>query len=227
MFTTLVSAGALLSALAVRGVSAQDAFTIDTPVMTQCQSALITWTSGAPPFDLVVVPSDAPCDSDKVLADLGDQLQNQSITWNVNLPAGTQVMLSLVDANENEAWSGTITVGGSDDSSCLAATSSSSVAPLTSANVSAVASGVASSAAPPIPAVTPATTLTVPADFSIPADSTPTDTAPVSESSEPAAVPIGAANAGVLPNSNSASVAHKIGGSFVALAAVAAFFVSM
>ena len=39
--------------------------------------------------------------------DLGDH-NGTSITWNVGLSAGTQVILSLVDANEDEAWSGTV-----------------------------------------------------------------------------------------------------------------------
>jgi len=220
MFTTLVSAATLLSVLALRGVSAQDAFTIDTPAMTQCQDVHVTWNGGVSPYNLIIVPSDAPCD--QVLVDLGDHTGN-SITWNVGLSTGTQLMFSLADANEQEAWSGIITVGGSNDSSCLAAASSS--APTSSADASTASSSVVSASA----AVTPATTLTVPADFNTPAGSAPTDTASGSQSSEPAAVPIGAANAGVLPNSqsNDASAMHKIGGSIVALAVVAAFFVSM
>lgn len=51
------------------------------------------------------------------------------MTWTVNLSAGTQVVLSLEDAAGNEAWSGTITVGNSNDTSCLPSTPSST--PLT------------------------------------------------------------------------------------------------
>jgi hypothetical protein len=41
-------------------------------------------------------------------ADLGDH-SSTSMTWkNINLPAGTKVMLSLEDANEDEAWSGEV-----------------------------------------------------------------------------------------------------------------------
>ncbi|GJE88686.1 hypothetical protein PsYK624_047690 [Phanerochaete sordida] len=216
MFTTLVSAAALLSALAIRGASAQDAFAIDTPVMTQCQDVHVTWSGGKAPFNLIVVPSDAPCD--QVLVDLGDH-QGQSITWNVGIAAGTQVMLSLQDANEDEAWSGIITVGGNDDSSCLAAASSA-------ASSAAPSSSVSPADAEP----TPATTLTVAPDANTPAanaGASPTDSAADSSSTDGAAVPIGAANAGVLPNSSGASTMHKIGGSVVALGAVAAFFLSM
>lgn len=40
-------------------------------------------------------------------ADLGD-FYNTSATWTVNVPAGTAVTLSLIDAQDNEAWSGSV-----------------------------------------------------------------------------------------------------------------------
>ena len=35
------------------------------------------------------------------------------MTWKANLAAGTQLQLSLEDANGDEAWSGTVSVLGS------------------------------------------------------------------------------------------------------------------
>ena len=40
-------------------------------------------------------------------ADLGDH-NGLSMTWKVNLAAGTKVMLSLEDGSSDEAWSGDV-----------------------------------------------------------------------------------------------------------------------
>ena len=40
-------------------------------------------------------------------ADLGDT-HNKTLTWKADIPAGTQVVLSLEDATGEEAWSGTV-----------------------------------------------------------------------------------------------------------------------
>ncbi|KAG2072808.1 hypothetical protein BDR04DRAFT_1095981 [Suillus decipiens] len=116
MFATLFSV-TLFVALAIQGVFAD--FTVDTPSLTQCGNAQITWTASSPPYNLLVVPADDPCD--EALVDLG-QLSGLSYQWNVALAAGTAVVLFIEDSQENEAWSGTMTVGASNDSSCLTST---------------------------------------------------------------------------------------------------------
>jgi len=122
MFTTFFSLSLILAL--VQSVLAQyGGFMIDTPTLVQCQSAQITWTStGNPPYDLLIVPANDPCGH--AIEDLGNQTST-SMNWNVNIAAGTQVALSLVDAVGNEAWSGTITVGDSSNTSCLTSTSPS------------------------------------------------------------------------------------------------------
>ncbi|KIP07621.1 hypothetical protein PHLGIDRAFT_35334 [Phlebiopsis gigantea 11061_1 CR5-6] len=218
MFTTVLSAAAILSALAIRGVKADD-FSIATPQFTQCQDVHVTWEGGKAPYNLLIVPNDDPCE--KTLVDLGDH-QGQSITWNVGLPAGTQLLLSLADATDEEAWSHTITVGASNDTSCLAgASSSSSVASssVASSSVSSSSVSVASSTSFGILA-----TLTIPADLSSPS----TTSSAASSSTQSAAVAVGAANAGLNPNSSgAASTISKLSGSAVALAAVVAVFASL
>jgi len=122
MFTTFFSLSLILAL--VQSVLAQyGGFMIDTPTLVQCQSAQITWTStGNPPYDLLIVPANDPCGH--AIEDLGNQTST-SMNWNVNIAAGTQVALSLMDAVGNEAWSGTITVGDSSNTSCLTSTSPS------------------------------------------------------------------------------------------------------
>ncbi|KAJ3538128.1 hypothetical protein NM688_g6563 [Phlebia brevispora] len=145
MFTTVLSA-ALVSTLAIRGVRSE--FTIDTPQITQCQPVQITWTAAQGPYNLIVVPSDDPCNG--ILADLGDH-DGLSMTWTANLTAGTEVELSLQDANGDEAWSGPITIAASNDTSCLAASSAAASSTLLS-------SGAVSASTAATADVTPATT---------------------------------------------------------------------
>ncbi|KAG6813939.1 hypothetical protein H0H92_005193 [Tricholoma furcatifolium] len=109
MFSTLFTIALLAS-------SALAEFSISTPTFVQCQSAAISWTASTAPYNLIVVAADDQCGD--ALADLGDH-SSTSIHWNVTLPAGAVVTLSLEDADGNEAWSGDITVGSSDDTSCL------------------------------------------------------------------------------------------------------------
>ncbi|KAJ7067035.1 hypothetical protein C8F01DRAFT_1120055 [Mycena amicta] len=122
--------------LALVAVPALAAFSIDTPTLTQCGSALITWDETKGPYNLVVVNSTEPCGD--ILADLGDHAGN-TIHWTVDFPAGSTLMLSLEDADQQEAWSQAIVVGKSDDASCLdnAAAASSTKATSTAADTDA------------------------------------------------------------------------------------------
>jgi hypothetical protein len=117
MFATLVTV-ALFILPAIHGVLAQ--ITMPTPQLTQCQDAQITWSQTQGPYNLVVLSAADICGTP--LFNLGDFTNNQ-MTWSaVPIAAGTQVVLSVEDINSNEAWTGTITVGSSSDSSCLSST---------------------------------------------------------------------------------------------------------
>ncbi|EPQ52796.1 hypothetical protein GLOTRDRAFT_117502 [Gloeophyllum trabeum ATCC 11539] len=181
MFATLLSS-TLFFALAIQSATAE--FSIDTPTLTQCQDVQFGWQdTGAGPYNLLVVPGDDPCSD--VVADLGDH-DGTSMTWKVNLAAGTKVMFSLEDNNGDEAWSGAMTVQGSDDSSCLPQASSSA------ASSSTASSSAASSSAAP-------TTLVVSAN------PTKAATTAAATTSSGSAVPVGAANAGFNPTSGAFS----------------------
>lgn len=94
---------------------------VDTPQLTQCQDATITWKPAAEskgPYNMILVDPKNACDSN--LKDLGDH-DGTSLPWKVDLPAGTQVQLSLQDATGDEAWSGPVTIAPSNDISCLSA----------------------------------------------------------------------------------------------------------
>jgi len=111
MFSTLLKL-ALLAAPVLAD------FAINSPQLTQCKDAKISWEGTKGPYNLIVVNSTDPC-GDSV-ADLGDHDDTQ-ITWKVALPGNYKVQLSLEDANGDEAWSSIIEVEHSDDTSCLPA----------------------------------------------------------------------------------------------------------
>lgn len=54
-------------------------------------------------FDLVHFPNRAT----PISADLGDH-NSTSLSWNVTLPAGWNVVISIEDADGEEAWSGSV-----------------------------------------------------------------------------------------------------------------------
>jgi hypothetical protein len=122
--------------------------TIDTPTFVQCQQAQITWTQGTPPYDILILSADDVCGN--AIEDLGN-FTSLAATWTVNLASGTQVVLSLEDAAGNEAWSGTVTVAASNDTSCLTNTVPSSVTPTPTPTGTVLPSGGAASAASATP----------------------------------------------------------------------------
>ncbi|CAL1716669.1 unnamed protein product [Somion occarium] len=210
MYSTLVSL-AIFSSLAL---AASAELTIDTPTeLVQCQPVHVTWKEGAAPFDLIVTPTEDPCN--QVLADLGDDHKGQSITWTVDLPAGTQAMFSLVDANGAEAWSGAVTVKGSDNSACLPEALNAAV----NASSSSAASASGSSSVADI--ATPATTLVVP-----PGSISRVASSAAPTSTSDAAVPVGAANAGLDPLGSGAAAFHKFSAPALAFSAIVAVVVS-
>ncbi|KAJ3878267.1 hypothetical protein F5051DRAFT_406288 [Lentinula edodes] len=137
MFTTLVTV-TLFAAAAINGAAAQ--LTIQTPSMTTCEPVDLTWSSTTGPYNLIMVSPDDPCGD--ALVDLGDQ-DGTSVSWTPNVAPGTQLELSLVDANDEEAWSGTITVAQGSDTSCVPADALAAA----SSSAAAVSSSVSSSSA--------------------------------------------------------------------------------
>jgi len=113
MFTTFISC-TLLLALAISG--AQAGFAINSPELTQCQDAHISWSPSTGPYNLIVVPNDNPCED--VVADLGDHT-GTTMTWKVNVSGGQSVLFSLLDSTGEEVWSQVLYVKESNDASCL------------------------------------------------------------------------------------------------------------
>jgi hypothetical protein len=115
MFSTFLTTSFFML-LAIQGVLSE--FTITEPTLIQCKPASITWEAKNGPYNVIVVSSSDMCGDP--LFNLGDH-QTNHITWTVTTIAGTSVAISVENANGDEAWTGTIVVGPSDDTSCLPA----------------------------------------------------------------------------------------------------------
>ncbi|KIY43962.1 hypothetical protein FISHEDRAFT_62181 [Fistulina hepatica ATCC 64428] len=188
----------LVAAYAIGGVLAD--LTLDTPSnFTQCGTFHLSWSNGTPPYDLVVVPASNPCDDD-ILVDYGYH-NGTSMTSVMSVPAGEEIVFSLIDADSNEAWSNTFTVLDSDNTSCI------STSLLSSAGVSATGS-----------ASTGASAATTTAGDS----SSKTET---SSSASSSLVPVGAA--GSEPLSGSSSNASPLRHISMSLVAIGAFTASV
>lgn len=94
----------------------------------QCQPAKLFWSSTGPIFigilpasqsNAFASPNENP-GSVTPIADFGEQT-GSSVTWNaVNVTAGTSIVVALRDETGNSrVTSGSVTVSGGDDNSCL------------------------------------------------------------------------------------------------------------
>ncbi|KAI0331867.1 hypothetical protein GY45DRAFT_1247927 [Cubamyces sp. BRFM 1775] len=201
MYSTLVSV-ALFSALAIQGALAD--FTVVTPSeMTQCDSIQLQWDStGAKTYDVAFVDPSDPCGT--TLQDFGDDHTTNHITVKPAVTAGTKVMISVIDSDGQEGWSGEITVKAGNDTSCVPGAASSAASTKAS---STAASETATSGA------TSGTTLTVPGAAVNP-EADPTGTSATSvPSGNGGATAVGAANEGILGGSNGALASVKFSAS--------------
>ncbi|KAL0577135.1 hypothetical protein V5O48_004849 [Marasmius crinis-equi] len=137
MFATFITV-ALFAATSVAG------YTLDTPQLTQCQDANLTWSNAKGIVNIIAVPAADTCNG-KILADIGDHDGN-SFTWKVALPAGAKVVLTTIDTAEEEAWTNEITVGESDDTSCIPDELKKDLASLVPSSTSASAASTSSAA---------------------------------------------------------------------------------
>jgi len=109
----------LVALVAATGIFAQTADPqVNTPQgVTECEPVLLTFAGSSPPFTITVVPGGqagaAP------LTTIGSGLTGTSVTWNVNLPAGTSCTLVIRDSRGSTNESAIFSVLAGSSSSCL------------------------------------------------------------------------------------------------------------
>ncbi|EIN04875.1 hypothetical protein PUNSTDRAFT_107721 [Punctularia strigosozonata HHB-11173 SS5] len=226
MFSSFLTLAVLAS-----GALAQT-FMINTPTSAvQCQPVLLSWQGGAPPYFLSVLPGGQP--SAAALEDLGEQT-GTSLTWTVDIAAGTSLGLTLRDSTGALAQSGQFTVQGSSDSSCIGKNSlSSSVAGSSTAasgsSTSGSAAGTSSAVSTTVstPAATSSAVTTTAAATSAHSTSTAPSSAATSKASTPgSSAAAGTSSSAAAPTTSSSAAAPtnvaQFGAAAVLGAAVAA-----
>jgi hypothetical protein len=90
----------------------------------QCQDSTFTISGAVGDVQLTILPSDNPCSHDGLV--IQDGFNNGEATlYNINIPAGTSVVVVADDAGDGEeVWSSVIVVGGSA-ADCATSTSAS------------------------------------------------------------------------------------------------------
>ncbi|KAJ7227201.1 hypothetical protein GGX14DRAFT_628803, partial [Mycena pura] len=164
-----------LAVALVARAAAQDSpttnLTIATPVPGPqvCQPLLIKWGGGIPPYFLVSLPrhfllhgfelqfsiDDSPPTGEPVVD--FDQLTNTSLTWNVNVPVGTQLTLNIKDSTGSANSSAPFIVTTSGSESCVNGGGSSGAPPASSdgATAAPTSPSTPASSGPPSSATSP------------------------------------------------------------------------
>ncbi|KAF5381958.1 hypothetical protein D9615_004358 [Tricholomella constricta] len=222
---TMKSVLATLAAVGLAVSSALAQLTINTPSNpVVCQPLLLTWSGGTPPYFLVrisaqffhtksntcgfiIIEPNAPS-----LHDFG-QVEGNSLTWTVNIAAGTSIGLTLRDSTGTTAQSAPFNINAGGDTSCVGKDPSTSTGPTTAGNTSGSGTSTA-------PTSTSAPTTTTPA---APTTTAPTTTAPnPSNTSKPAASSTGTSSA---PSSTNAATTRAV--EFGAAAVVGAAVIAL
>ncbi|KLT46088.1 hypothetical protein CC85DRAFT_239208, partial [Cutaneotrichosporon oleaginosum] len=82
----------------------------------------LQWSGGSPPYWVTVIPAGQP--SAAPIMTLADSSDATSMTWNVNLPANSQITLQIRDGTGNVQYSSPITVQAGSNTACLTASAS-------------------------------------------------------------------------------------------------------
>ncbi|KAG9026568.1 hypothetical protein FRB95_008690 [Tulasnella sp. JGI-2019a] len=79
--------------------------TVDTPVnVVQCQPTTLNWSGGTGPYNVFVLPGRQP--NAVSIESTISAVPATSLTWGVEIAAGTLVMIGVMDATGAEAYSG-------------------------------------------------------------------------------------------------------------------------
>ncbi|KAI9000588.1 hypothetical protein BD414DRAFT_472131 [Trametes punicea] len=170
---------------------------------TQCEPVQFTWQGGVPPYYLSLVPGGQP--QAQALRQFPAQ-NGDSMTWTVDLPAGTSFTSSLRDSTGAQAFSDIQTVQSGPDNSCLSnsvsetASMTMSATSMSSTGTSAASTNAATTTSAPDVAQKAVST-TMPASSTISASGTGVH-----------AVTSGASSTSAMPTSSNAASLHTSAG---------------
>jgi hypothetical protein len=123
-FPSLAVIVASLATLCVAGTSKSSSkstgqawvLEVDTPTLTQCKAGYLSWAGKNSPFNVSIVSQK----NGDYLKSFG-AVAGTNYTWTVDLPAGRNVALKVIDAKGNINYSNGLYVKNSTDSTCVTA----------------------------------------------------------------------------------------------------------
>jgi len=141
-----------IAALAFTGLVAAQGVVINTPSLTECQPAAISYSGGTPPYFIIVLPA-ATAPNGVALEQFPSQAAAGTYTWSpVNLPSGTNVTLGIRDGTGALNYAAPVVIAAGTSDACLTATTTSgagasSTPPAVGASTTTSAAGTTTSAA--------------------------------------------------------------------------------
>ncbi|KAK1924167.1 hypothetical protein DB88DRAFT_489318 [Papiliotrema laurentii] len=137
--------GKAIIAVALSAVALAQELKVNSPAsLIQCQPALLSWEGGSAPYYLAAIPGGQP--SAAALKDFGT-LNNNSLTWTVDVPAGTSVTIKVTDSTGAVNYNSAVTIQAGSDSCLNGASASSGASSASGSATSAAASSAAASSA--------------------------------------------------------------------------------
>jgi len=121
------------------------ALTVASPAaLTTCQPVKLSWSDGTAPYYPTIIPGGDPSGTPLVQF---NTTSSDSVTWMVNLAAGTQVTIAVTDSTGTENYSSVVTIQAGTSTSCVGASSAAVAATGGAATSSKAAAGTTSRAA--------------------------------------------------------------------------------
>jgi len=165
---------------------------INTPTgVDQCEPSQLSWSGGVAPYFVSIIPGGQPGATPLVSF---AQTSATSMTWNVNIQAGTSITLQIKDSTGAINYSQAVTIGAGTSSACLTASTATATSVVTKAGAAGAAGETTTSAAlidtPPASAAETSTTTPPLGISSVITKSASSTSAPAPTSSTPSSANI-------------------------------------
>ncbi|KAJ7498812.1 hypothetical protein FB451DRAFT_11264 [Mycena latifolia] len=110
------------------------ALTVNTPTSSSvvvCEPIALSWSDGTAPYYLSIIPGG---DTSSAALKSFDSTSDTSLTWTVDIAAGTSISLALKDSTGTVAYSDAVTIQTGSDTSCVSTSTAASTEDSTAAS---------------------------------------------------------------------------------------------
>ncbi|KAJ6598958.1 hypothetical protein DFH09DRAFT_1303528 [Mycena vulgaris] len=100
--------------------------TVNTPTSSSlvvCEPIALSWSDGTAPYYLTIIPGG---DTSSAALKSFDSTSETSITWTVDIAAGTSISLAIKDSTGTVAYSDTVSIQSGSDTSCVSSSTAAS-----------------------------------------------------------------------------------------------------